>query len=475
MRRSLLVLSTILLDSCNTNLGAFLCRAPHRVQYGRETRADARSVTAVRARMQKEGVLEGLAPLLNAVALSQPVQIVARECDTLANFAPASSTISICYDLYRELLAQSATTIPVSKVAVMRWVFYHELGHLIASHLNIPAVNAGGPEEVADNTAAYFLLRSHPEDAQDVVTWLRTRIRITGDSVVDPSDIHMPSLQRFVSTACTFLGAGAPGVAERLVPGDISSERRAQCEEEADARRRGIEAVYGAHVTLQTPKDRAELPQCEFPAGFAWDDDILAAPRENGTASDEPQELELTMMLDDDAVESLGGTVRAITDSDGVAILARCAAVDSTTVAIDSTQSDVCNAPTYLLPGRLTVRFWSSQRDPSCSVVPTSGAALYADFALDSVPRWINRDGRWALTLKSQRKSLVYLRAEMEALLALESACRGIRITAGDGVEQRMWQTIAGLAELQLSRRTAETEFDLSMDGFTFDVVVPSR
>jgi hypothetical protein len=190
--------------------------------------------------LQQRRALEKLAEIFSPFRLPIELTLKTVGCEGAANAYYQRPEVRICYeylDEIRQSIPQETTEAGVAPVdAVLGQFFYviaHEMGHAVFDLLDVPLF--GGPEDAADQFAAYMMLQFGKADARRLIGGAAYSYR---NFVQDPkfvvpleafSSAHGAPAQRFYNLLCLAYGADPELFADVVEKGRLPQKRAATC------------------------------------------------------------------------------------------------------------------------------------------------------------------------------------------------------------------------------------------------------
>ena len=198
-------------------------------------------------------------------------------CDGVANAFYQRPELKICYeylDDIRKNMPQETTEAGITPGdAVLGQLFYvvaHEMGHAVFDLYDVPLF--GGPEDAADQFAAYMMLQFGKGEARRLIGGAAYSYR---NFVHDPkfvvpleafSSMHGAPQQRFYNLLCIAYGADSKQFADVVEKGYLPRKRAATCRAEYHEVAFAFRQLIAPHLDQELMNrvfDKAWLPEPE--------------------------------------------------------------------------------------------------------------------------------------------------------------------------------------------------------------------
>lgn len=162
-----------------------------------------------------EAMGESLTQSLNAryIFPKGDVQAVFRDCGFAnAYYRPATSTIGMCYEMYRSLQEKFS---PQDALEVFRFIFLHELGHALIDQFDLPIL--GGEEDAADALATVLLIEGGAPSRAAVLAGVNFFDLYRSGLSNNWADEHAVGPQRMFNLVCWGAGGEAGVLSNRTI------------------------------------------------------------------------------------------------------------------------------------------------------------------------------------------------------------------------------------------------------------------
>ncbi len=162
-----------------------------------------------------ESMGQSLTQALNARYLfpKGDVQAVFQDCGFAnAYYRPATSTIGMCYEMYRSLQEQFN---PQDALEVFRFIFLHELGHALIDQFDLPIL--GGEEDAADALATVLLIEGGAPSRAAVLAGVKFFDLYRSGLSNNWAGVHAVGPQRMFNLVCWGAGGEAGVLNNRTI------------------------------------------------------------------------------------------------------------------------------------------------------------------------------------------------------------------------------------------------------------------
>jgi hypothetical protein len=226
MKQHVMLISRFLTGSLLLLLTA--CQAVTPAQFDAVTgqRLKAQSVGRFRVQMEAsssgadvvtelEKMGQSLTDALNAryVFPKGDIQAVFQDCGFAnAYYRPATSTIGMCYEMYRSLQEKFN---PQDALEVFRFIFLHELGHALIDQFDLPIL--GGEEDAADALATVLLIEGGAPSRAAVLAGVNFFDLYRSGLANNWADEHAVGPQRMFNLVCWGAGGEAGVLNNRTI------------------------------------------------------------------------------------------------------------------------------------------------------------------------------------------------------------------------------------------------------------------
>lgn len=193
--------------------------------------------------LQQRGALEKFQEIFSPFRLPIDLTLKTLGCDGVANAFYQRPELKICYeylDGIRKSIPKETTQAGITPTdAVIGQFFYvvaHEMGHAVFDMYSVPLF--GGPEDAADQFAAYMMLQFGKGEVRRLIGGAAYSYQ---SFVHDPkfivplesfSDMHGAPQQRFYNLLCIAYGADANLFADVVEKGYLPRKRATTCRAE---------------------------------------------------------------------------------------------------------------------------------------------------------------------------------------------------------------------------------------------------
>jgi hypothetical protein len=225
--------------------------------------------------LQQRRALEKVQEIFKPFRLPIDLRLRTLGCDGVANAFYQRPELKICYeyldDIRRNMPRETTEAGITPADAVVGQFFYavaHEMGHAVFDLYNVPLF--GGPEDAADQFAAYMMLQFGKDAARKLIGGAAYSYR---SFVHDPkfivpleafSNMHAAPQQRFYNLLCMAYGADSTLFADVVERGYLPKKRATTCRAE-------YREVAFAFKQLIAPQLDQELMRQVLDAGWLPD------------------------------------------------------------------------------------------------------------------------------------------------------------------------------------------------------------
>ncbi len=190
---------------------------------------------------KKSKAFERLAGVISqTISLPRDIPVVFGTCNQInAFYDPTNHRVVMCYDLVEHFstlfgssnVFKSKREAQVNAGRAAVFVFFHEIGHMLAGELELPITGKG--EDAADQFSTLFLEKAGgvaEESALAGATWFKLEsavpkpIRYWGE--------HSLDMQRFYSIVCLLYGSNPKQYTSLVKKEGVSAQRLQKCERE---------------------------------------------------------------------------------------------------------------------------------------------------------------------------------------------------------------------------------------------------
>ncbi len=185
-------------------------------------------------------------PIAAQFKLPRNVRVILQDCGVAnAFYSSKDHAIVMCSELtnqaYKLSKQKGYGDETALKSAVLSTVFflYHEVGHMLIHELDLPIV--GREEDIADQFAAYFLLRSDPSADKSLSgqillsaakVFARQSTRPSKEIYIDP---HSLNQQRYYNIVCMVYGASPEKYSSLVAKLNYPESRLNGCRQESES------------------------------------------------------------------------------------------------------------------------------------------------------------------------------------------------------------------------------------------------
>lgn len=269
-RLSIFAVCTVLAAAALPTVGN-AAPAPIRVEYVPPTNPAHQPLYEL---LQQRRALEKLGEIFSPFRLPIELTLKTVGCEGVANAYYQRPEVRICYeylDEIRQSIPQETTEAGITPTdAVLGQFFYvvaHEMGHAVFDLLDVPLF--GGPEDAADQFAAYMMLQFGKADARRLIGGAAYSYK---NFVQDPkfvvpleafSSAHGAPAQRFYNLLCLAYGADPKLFADVVDKGYLPQKRAATCRGEYREVAFAFRQLIAPHLDQELMKqvfDRNWLP-----------------------------------------------------------------------------------------------------------------------------------------------------------------------------------------------------------------------
>ena len=190
--------------------------------------------------------------------LPRPLPVTFMECGEInAFYKPGAHTITMCHDLYDDLVALFKRTGSDEKKAnelargTLFFTFFHEFGHALVGELGLPITGKG--EDAADEIATLVMVQLGTagwKSALAAAQWFDTMSKDKNHKNVF-WDSHSFDEQRVVTITCLLYGANQEKFADLMKSLKIPPARLGKCVRDYPARKKAWDTML-APYTMKT-------------------------------------------------------------------------------------------------------------------------------------------------------------------------------------------------------------------------------
>jgi hypothetical protein len=225
--------------------------------------------------LQQRHALEKFQEIFSPFRLPIELTLKTVGCDGVVNAYYQRPELKICYEYLDEIrrsMPKETTAAGITPTdAVYGQFFYvvaHEMGHAVFDLYNVPLF--GGPEDAADQFAAYMILQFGKDDARRLIGGAAYSYR---NFVHDPkfvvpleafSNMHGAPQQRFYNLLCIAYGADPQLFAEVVEKGYLPQKRATTCRAEYREVAFAFKQLIAPHLDQELMKqvfDKTWLPE----------------------------------------------------------------------------------------------------------------------------------------------------------------------------------------------------------------------
>lgn len=198
--------------------------------------------------LELETMGETLAQALNAQYYlpKGDVNLVFEDCGFAnAYYRPATSTIGLCYEMYRSLQEKFS---PQDALEVFRFIFLHELGHALIEQFDLPIL--GGEEDAADALATVLLIEGGAPSRAAILAGINFFDLYRSGLSNSWADEHAVGPQRMFNLVCWGAG-GEAGVLNNRTIAALYRETLASgrnCDAEYQRQKASVTDLLGPYV-----------------------------------------------------------------------------------------------------------------------------------------------------------------------------------------------------------------------------------
>jgi hypothetical protein len=226
--------------------------------------------------LKKRQILEELQHFLAPLRLPYHLRLLTRECHEVNAFYRTDRSLTICYEIVRELIRAAPQTVSedgfitreAAIVGTLVGIAMHEGGHMIFDMLDVPVF--GREEDAADETASFLALQFNKDVERTIVRgfvymWARTQDPSASSPMQAWSDEHGTASQRMYNGLCLAYGGDPQGFQEFVDREWLPKKRAEHCGREfaqlKDAFAKTILPFIDGNLTVQVQKTQWLTPE----------------------------------------------------------------------------------------------------------------------------------------------------------------------------------------------------------------------